>query len=78
MRFWVDPDILAKLEITVNDIVEAIQAQSTVNAAGQVGANPVPPGQQFTYTVRAPGRLVSTTDFGNIVVRARPDGSIVR
>ena len=62
----------------MNDIVEAIQAQSTVNAAGQIGANPVPPGQQFTYTVRAPGRLVSTTDFGNIVVRARPDGSIVR
>ena len=57
MRFWVRPDTLAKLEITVNDIVNAIQAQNTVNAAGQIGGNPVPPGQQFTYTVRAPGRL---------------------
>ena len=78
MRFWVQPDLLAKLEITVNELVSAIQAQSTVNAAGQIGGNPVPPGQQFTYTVRAPGRLVSAADFGEIVVRARPDGSIVR
>ena len=78
MRFWVRPDTLAKLEITVNDIVSAIQAQNTVNAAGQIGGNPVPPGQQFTYTVRAPGRLTSPEEFEKIVVRARPDGSVVR
>ena len=78
MRFWVQPDLLAKLGITVSDIVSAIQAQSTVTAAGQVGANPVPPGQQFTYTVRAPGRLVSAADFANVVVRAGSDGSVVR
>ena len=78
MRLWLSPDLLAKLEITVNEVVDAIQAQSTVNAAGQIGGNPVPPGQQFTYTVRAPGRLVSAADFGEIVVRARPDGSVVR
>src|SRR5215470_16044800 len=78
MRFWVRPDTLAKLEITVGDIVNAIQAQNTVNAAGQIGGNPVPPGQQFTYTVRAPGRLDTTDAFGDIVVRARPDGSVVR
>ena len=78
MRFWVRPDTLAKLEITVNDIVSAIQAQNTVNAAGQIGGNPVPAGQQFTYTVRAPGRLASPEEFEKIVVRARPDGSVVR
>ena len=57
MRFWVRPDTLGKLEVTVNDVINAIQAQNTVNAAGQIGGNPAPPGQQFTYTVRAPGRL---------------------
>src|SRR5262245_46491174 len=78
MRLWLHPDLLAKLEITVNEVVSAIQSQSTVNASGQIGGNPVPSGQPFTYTVRAPGRLVSAADFGEIVVRARPDGSIVR
>jgi HAE1 family hydrophobic/amphiphilic exporter-1 len=78
MRLWVRPDALAKLEITVKDLIDAVQAQSTVNPAGQVGANPVPPGQPFTYTVRAPGRLESPDEFENVVVRARPDGSVVR
>jgi HAE1 family hydrophobic/amphiphilic exporter-1 len=78
MRVWVRPDALGKLEITVNDVIGAIQAQSAANAAGQIGSNPVPPGQAFTYTVRAPGRLQTPEEFGNIVVRARPDGSLVR
>src|SRR5438128_6933078 len=78
IRLWVRPDILGKLDITVNEIVSALQAQNTVNPAGQVGANPVPSGQEFTYTVRAQGRLVSIEDFENVVVRARPDGSMVR
>ena len=50
-------------------------AQNTVNPAGQIGGEPVPPGQEFTYTVRAQGRLTSAEEFGNIVVRANPDGS---
>src|SRR5215472_17178316 len=78
MRMWVRTDTLAKLEITANDIINAIQAQNIANASGQIGANPAPPGQQFTYTVRAPGRLDTTDAFGDIVVRARPDGSVVR
>jgi HAE1 family hydrophobic/amphiphilic exporter-1 len=78
IRLWVRPDTLGKLDITVNEIVSALQAQNTVNPAGQVGANPVPSGQEFTYTVRAQGRLVSIEDFENVVVRARPDGSMVR
>src|SRR5213593_2740846 len=78
IRFWVNPDTLAKLDITVNEIVKAIQAQNTVNPAGQVGGKPVPRGQEFTYTVLTQGRLVSVEDFENVVVRATPDGSIVR
>ncbi len=78
MRFWVRPDQLAKLGITVTEILNAIKAQNTVNPAGQVGAEPVPPGQEFTYSVRAQGRLENEEEFGNIVIRANPDGSMVR
>src|SRR6266542_3090523 len=69
---------LAKLDITVNEIASALQAQNTVNPAGQLGGDPVPPGQEFTYTVLAQGRLATIADFENIVVRARPDGALVR
>ena len=78
MRFWVRPDRLAKLEITVPEILDAIKKQNTVNPAGQIGAEPVPAGQEFTYTVRAQGRLVNPEEFEQIVVRANSDGSIVR
>src|SRR5574342_588583 len=78
MRFWVRPDQLAKLGITVTEILNAIKAQNTVNPAGQVGMEPVPRGQEFTYTVRAQGRLETEEEFGNIVIRANPDGSMVR
>ena len=53
MRFWVKPDQLAKLNITVNDIVTAINAQNTVNPAGLVGGPPTPKGQEFTYAITA-------------------------
>ena len=78
MRFWVKPDQLAKLNITVNDVINAVNAQNTVNPAGQIGGSPVPSGQEFTYAVTAKGRLVSEAEFGEIVLRANPDGSMVR
>jgi HAE1 family hydrophobic/amphiphilic exporter-1 len=78
MRLWVNPDQLAKLNLTVSDVVQALQAQNAVNPAGQIGAEPAPPGQEFTYTVRAQGRLLSAEEFGEIVLRANPDGSMVR
>ena len=56
MRLWVKPDQLAKLGVTVSDIVTAMRAQNTVNPAGQIGGEPAPPGQEFTYTVRTRGR----------------------
>jgi hydrophobic/amphiphilic exporter-1 (mainly G- bacteria), HAE1 family len=78
MRLWVKPDQLAKLNITVTDIVNAIQAQNTVNPAGQVGGEPAPAKQQYTYAVLAQGRLTSPEEFGNIVVREAPNGGTVR
>ncbi len=78
MRFWVKPDQLAKLNITIPEIINAIQAQNNVNPAGQIGAEPVPKGQEFTYAVRAQGRLQTEQEFGSIVLRAQPDGSLVR
>ena len=78
MRLWVKPDQLAKLGITVSDIANAIQAQNTVNPAGQVGGEPASGSQQFTYAVRAQGRLTSPEQFGNIVVREAPNGGTVR
>jgi len=78
MRLWVRPDQLAKLGITVPEIVSAIQTQNTVNPAGQVGGEPLPQGQEYTYTVRARGRRTTPEEFGQIVVREAPDGGIVR
>ncbi len=78
MRLWVKPDQLAKLGITVPEIVTAIQTQNTVNPAGQVGSEPAPKGQEFTYSVRARGRRTSPEEFEQIVVRETPDGGIVR
>ncbi len=78
MRLWVKPDQLAKLAITVPEMVSAIQAQNTVNPAGQIGGEPAPKGQEFTYSVRAQGRLTTPEEFEQIVVRAAPDGGIVR
>jgi HAE1 family hydrophobic/amphiphilic exporter-1 len=78
MRLWVKPDQLAKLNITIPEIMNAVNAQNTVNPAGQVGASPIPKGQENTYSVRAQGRLQNEEQFGNIVLRANPDGSIVR
>src|SRR5882724_4900219 len=78
MRMWVNPDRLAKLRITVPQIISAIQAQNTVNPAGKAGGEPAPKGQEFTYSVLAQGRLVSPEQFGQIVLRETPDGGIVR
>src|SRR5215467_11849594 len=78
MRLWVKPDQLAKLGITVTDITSAVQAQNTVNPAGQVGGMPAPKGQEYTWAVRAQGRLTSPEEFGDIIIRENPDGGMVR
>jgi HAE1 family hydrophobic/amphiphilic exporter-1 len=78
MRLWVKPDQLAKLGITVTDIQNAIEAQNTVNPAGQVGGEPAARDQQYTYAVLAQGRLTTPEEFGNIILREAPNGGIVR
>jgi HAE1 family hydrophobic/amphiphilic exporter-1 len=78
MRYWVKPDQLAKLNITTSEVIAAINSQNTVNPAGQIGAPPAPAGQEYTYTAIAQGRLVTEKQFGDIVIRENPDGSVVR
>ena len=78
IRLWVRPDRLAQMGITVPEIIAAIRAQNEVNPAGQVGGEPVPPGQEFTYSVRAQGRLSTPEEFEQIVLRAAPGGAFVR
>jgi len=78
MRIWVKPDQLAKLGITVPQITQALQVQNNVNPAGQIGGEPIPYGQVFTYTVRTQGYLTTAEEFGDIILRANQDGSVVR
>src|SRR5215813_10136060 len=77
MRVWLRPDRIAKLGITVPDIVNAINQQNQLPPAGQIGGPPAVPGTEYTYTVRTQGRLLNEQEFGNIVVRSNPDGSQV-
>ena len=77
MRIWLRPDRLATLGLTASDVIAAIKEQNLQAPAGKVGDEPAPPGQEFTYTVRAPGRLVTAEEFDNIIVR-QSQGGVVR
>ena len=77
LRVWVEPDKMAQLGVTAPEVIAAIQTQNNVNPAGQIGGEPIPKGQQFTYTVRTQGRLVKPEEFGDIIIRANADGSIL-
>jgi HAE1 family hydrophobic/amphiphilic exporter-1 len=78
MRIWLKPDLLTNLGITASDVVNAVQSQNTVNPAGQMGGEPAPKGQEFTYSVRAQGRLITPEQFGDIIIRENPSGGAVR
>ena len=78
MRVWVRPDRLAQTGITVPEIINAIRQQNVVVPGGKFGAEPAPPGTEFTYSVRMPERLVSEKEFGEIVIRTTSEGSQVR
>ncbi len=75
MRIWLKPDRMAQLGITTGDIGAAINAQNAQFAAGKIGADPAPKGQQLVYTVTARGRLVEAEEFGEIVLRSGTSGS---
>ncbi len=78
MRVWINPDKLAKLGLTPSDVISAIKEQNLQAPAGRVGMAPSPKDQEFTYTVAAPGRLVTTEEFENIIIRELPSGAIIR
>src|SRR5713226_10507377 len=78
MRVWINPDKMAKLGLTATDINNAIQAQNRQNPAGAIGQPPVRSGIDFQYPVNAAGRLLEPQQFGDIVIRAQPDGSLLR
>ena len=78
MRVWLRPDRLTALGLTPADVISAIKEQNLQAPAGQVGAAPSPPGQEFTYTVKAPGRLVSAEEFENIILRQSAGGRELR
>ncbi|NTV10783.1 MAG: MMPL family transporter, partial [Zoogloea sp.] len=78
MRVWLRPDRMAQLGVSTTDIANAIAAQNMQNAAGKIGQEPAPAGQQLVYTVTAKGRLVTPEQFGDIVVRAQGPAGILR
>lgn len=78
MRIWIKPDRLAQMNISVPEIVDAIKAQNVIVPGGKFGAEPAPPGTEFTYTVRLPDRLTTEEEFGEIVVRTNENGSQVK
>jgi len=78
MRVWLDSSRLTTLGLSPNDVIQAIQSQNTQAAVGRIGAAPLAADQQFQFTIRTKGRLTDTGEFEDIVVRANPDGSIVR
>src|ERR1700693_1686227 len=78
LRIWLDPDRLTSLNLTPNDVVAAVQGQNIQAALGRVGAAPVSSDQRFQLTIKTKGRLTQPEEFSNIVLRANPDGSVVR
>jgi HAE1 family hydrophobic/amphiphilic exporter-1 len=78
MRVWLRPDRLARLALTPSDVISAIKEQNLQAPAGQVGMAPSPKDQEFTYTVRAPGRLVNPEEFDNIILRQTETGAQIR
>jgi hydrophobic/amphiphilic exporter-1 (mainly G- bacteria), HAE1 family len=78
MRIWIKPDRLSQMGITVPEILNAINEQNIIVPGGKFGAEPAPPGTEFTYTVRLPERFSSPEAFGEIVVRTQSDGSQVK
>jgi hydrophobic/amphiphilic exporter-1 (mainly G- bacteria), HAE1 family len=78
MRIWLKPDIMSKLGLTVDDVKKAIQDQNTISPGGKFGAEPAPPGTEFTYSITLQERLANEKEFGEIVVKSKPDGSVVK
>ena len=77
MRIWLNPDKMAGLSLTTQDVIDAIREQNIQVAAGQIGSAPIGPDQQFQYTIQTKGRLSSAKEFEDVIIREYNDGSIV-
>jgi len=78
MRLWLDPQRMAGRGLTADDAVNALQEQNVEISAGQIGAQPSIPGQQFQISVRAVGRLSEPAQFDDIILKSNADGTLVR
>ncbi len=78
MRLWLNPDRMASLGVSTSEVIGAVRDQNVQAAAGQIGAEPAPKGQEFQYTVQAKGLLKEPAEFGEIIVRSNPDGSQIK
>ena len=78
MRIWLKPDKLQSFNLAPSDVINAVRAQNVQLATGELGQAPAPPGQQFNAVIVTRGRLSTPEEFGNVIVRAKPDGSTVR
>src|SRR5262249_27968863 len=78
LRIWLDPDRLTELNLTPNDVIAAVQSQNIQAALGRVGAAPIEREQQLQINIKTKGRLTQPEEFAAIVLRANPDGSIIR
>src|SRR4051795_4531539 len=78
LRLWLDPDRLTAMNLSPADVVAAVQSQNVQAALGRIGAAPTPARQQIQLTITTEGRLTRADEFENIIVRANPDGSVVR
>jgi HAE1 family hydrophobic/amphiphilic exporter-1 len=78
MRVWLKPDQLTKLDLTVNDVANAVNKQNAIAPGGKFGAPPSPTGVEYTYTVTLQERLISEEEFGNIIVKSDDRGAIIR
>lgn len=77
MRVWLDPNKMGTYKVTTADVLAAVQSQNRQASAGSIGLNPAPKTQQFQYSISVDGRLTKPEEFGNIVVRTNPDGSLL-
>jgi HAE1 family hydrophobic/amphiphilic exporter-1 len=78
MRLWLDPNRMASLDVTTEDVISAVRAQNVQVAAGQIGSPPIRKDQQFQYNILVQGRLVNPKEFEEITIRAKPDGAMVK
>ncbi|WGF87699.1 efflux RND transporter permease subunit [Marinivivus vitaminiproducens] len=78
MRVWLNPDKLTSLNLTPNDVINALESQNIQAAVGRIGAPPLNDDQQFQFTLQTKGRLTDVSEFEQVVIRANPDGSLVR